>query len=673
MAIHWRCRFKSIDDTLYSVNIYDATYTGTPVELTGAAAPFETQEDGDEDMLAPVRVSTGALRLINLDSIDALIPMTPKARPVTLTHTEGNTTVVDWQGYIQQAQFTQQWTVIPYEIELPVVSALGILGGVQIVKDELPARNRMAEYFVSALAATGHSFDSIVFPAELGMTDSGPWDAFWRVGVQDRNWFSYNSQNVLYPDETRYDGASWLDIVSSIMKSFGYTLYERGRKLYIISRTTTNYLEMPASELQTLADNEDPATTTATAQTVNISQEQLAGASGTIDVIASRRKAIVEADVKLYDEDALPQVDMKYMDYAATLQVQKQISDSTGAYYFNEELGVYEPKTGTNIWTLLEYSDGNEVPWVGQDITIDAHIGALCRRRNGENVIFINYNSVGNQAHGWGGDGLVSVKSASESHFAGGSFMLCCSIELFQGTGAALEETYSAKFMLRVGTKYYNTTTNSWQTTPCTFSAKLDDSGRPTPVSSANALNGDGKFYIPLPQEGIFGDVELTFYDPYSSAATQQEFQAVFIFTNVSLDYVWPNESPYIDYASDDTNRFCEVMNVFALNDADKNIGLTSYVRNRMGYSVLLKPDFSGPITKMEHRSLGNIYFEQQLLEAIDNCYHQPQRVLTIPLMRDGQYSPLDSYAYNGGTYQYLSSNTLWRDSLHRIRIFKTQ
>lgn len=670
MAIHWRCRFKSIDDTLYSVNIYDATYTGSPVELTGAAVPFETKEDGDEDILAPVRVSTGALRLINMNTIDALIPATPKARPVTLTHTEGGTTVVDWQGYIQQAQFTQQWTATPYEIELPVVSALGILGGVQIVKNELPTRNRMAKYIAKAISATGHSFDSIVFPAELGMTDAGPWDAFWRVGVQERKWFSYNSQNVLYPDETRYDGASWLDIVSSIMEAFGYTLYERGRKLYIISRTTTNYLEMAATELQSLADNDDPTTTAATAQTVSISQEQLAGTSGTVDVIASRRKAIVEADVKLYDEDALPQVDMKYMDYAGTRHVRK-ITD--GYMYFNEELGIYEPKVGTNIWTLLEYSDGNEVQWSGQDITIDAHIGALCRRKNGENVIFINYNSVGSQAHGWGGDGLVSVSSVTESHFAGGCFMLCCAIELFQGTGAALEETYSAKFMLRVGTKYYNATTNSWQTTPCTFSAKLDDSGRPTPVSSANALNGDGKFYIPLPQEGIFGDVELTFYDPYSSAATQQEFQAVFIFSNVSLDYVWPNESPYIDYASDDTNRFCEVMNVFALDDADKNTALTSYVRNRMGYSVLLKPDYSGPVTKMEHRSLGNIYFEQQLLEAIDNCYHYPLRVLTIPLKRDGQYSPLDAYAYNGGTYQYHSSTTLWRDSLHRIRIFKTQ
>ena len=127
MAIHWRCRFKSIDDTLYSVNIYDATYTGSPVELTGAAAPFETQEDGDEDMLAPVRISTGTLRLINLNTIDALIPTTPKARPVTLTHTEGGITIVDWQGYIQQAQFTQQWTATPYAVELPVVSALGIL------------------------------------------------------------------------------------------------------------------------------------------------------------------------------------------------------------------------------------------------------------------------------------------------------------------------------------------------------------------------------------------------------------------------------------------------------------------------------------------------------------------------------------------------------------------
>ena len=670
MAIHWRCRFKSIDDTLYSVNIYDATYTGTPVELTGAAVPFETQEDGDEDMLTPVRVSTGTLRLINVGSLDALIPMTPKARPVTLTHTENGATITDWQGYIQQAQFTQQWTATPYEIELPVVSALGILGGVQIVKDELPPRNRMSEYFASALAATSHTFDSIIFPAEIGMTDEGPWDAFWRMAVQERNWFSYNSQNVLYPDEPRYDGASWLNIVSSIMEAFGYTLYERGRKLYIISRTTTNYLEMAVTELQALADNDDPTTTTATAQTVNISQEQLAGASGTVDVIASRRKAIVEADVKLYDEDALPQVDMKYMEFADTLQVRKQISGSTGAYYFNELLGIYEPKRDTDIWTLKEYASGQEVQWSSQDVERDYHIGALCRRKNGENIIFINYDDVGS-ATAWGGDGVISVKSASESHFAGGCFMLQFVVELFQGTGAALEETYHAKFRLRVGNMYYNG--NGWQTTSATFDMPLDDGGRPSPVNPVNARNGDGKFYIPLPEEGMFGDVELTFCDPYSTAATQQTFQSVFIFGNVSLDYVWPDKSPYIDYASDDTNRYCEVMNIFALDDADKNIALTSYVNARMGYSVLLKPDYSGPVAQVEHRTLGTIYFEQMLLQALDDCYHQPQRVLTIPLRHAGQYSPLDLYSYAGGTYSYLTSVTNWRDSLQRIRIFKTQ
>jgi hypothetical protein len=43
MAIHWHVKFRSLrDETLYTVNVYDDSYTGSPVQLTGAANPFET-------------------------------------------------------------------------------------------------------------------------------------------------------------------------------------------------------------------------------------------------------------------------------------------------------------------------------------------------------------------------------------------------------------------------------------------------------------------------------------------------------------------------------------------------------------------------------------------------------------------------------------------------------
>lgn len=62
MAIHWKIPFKSLrTQTTYTVNVYDASFSGTAVTLKGAAQPFVTEEDADEDMFMPVRTQTGYL------------------------------------------------------------------------------------------------------------------------------------------------------------------------------------------------------------------------------------------------------------------------------------------------------------------------------------------------------------------------------------------------------------------------------------------------------------------------------------------------------------------------------------------------------------------------------------------------------------------------------------
>ena len=666
MAIHWRCRFKSLNGTDYSINIYDATYSGsTPVELTGAANPFETQEDAGDDVLKPVRTSTGTISLVNINGLNDLIPATPKARYVTLT--SGNDTL--WQGYIQQAQFTQQWQSVPYVVELPVVSALGILSGPQIEKGEIPSRARIAEYFRQAILKSGGTYTQIVFPAEIGVTANGTWDAFWRFGIQERNWFTYKNENVLDADESRFDGVTWLEMMESMLEAFGYTMYERGTVIYILSRTATNYLGITMSDLSKLADNDEITPTTITPSTIQISSLQIGDSNGTIDIVPVKRRAIVEGSIKQYEEDSTPQIDTKYLDYVATVTVDKQQTGSAGTYYFNEQLGVYQQKQGASIWQFRSFLDGVQQTWDGQDITRDYHIGAFCRRLTGEDILFINYNNVG-QGTGWGGDWTISAKSASQSLFAGGFFLLQGSVELHQGTGAATERTYNGKFMLRVGDYYYNVTNDTWQTTPCTFLAAIDEnSGKLIPYNTYNMQNGDDKIYIKVPNTGIFGDVELRFYDPESSAATQQELEAVFVFRDITLDYIWPIQSVFNDNQVTDTNRFVESMNSFAASDEEKNIQVTSFIGNRMGYGVLIKPDFSAPLEKAITRD-GNSYFEETLIDAMTSCLRTPQQILRIPIRRDAPFSPLDTYVYNG-SHKYLSCRTTWRDSLQYLQIFK--
>ena len=49
MNIKWQIPFVSLSGTAYTINVYDANYSGSPIILEGGAQPFTTDEDGDDE------------------------------------------------------------------------------------------------------------------------------------------------------------------------------------------------------------------------------------------------------------------------------------------------------------------------------------------------------------------------------------------------------------------------------------------------------------------------------------------------------------------------------------------------------------------------------------------------------------------------------------------------
>ena len=104
--VFYKILFKSLrSGTVYTVNIYkDGTLpSGYPLTLKGAAQPFVTEEDNDEDMFMPIRTQSGYLNIVddgyaedangNTVSFNwkELVPTIDTDRPVTLTHSSGDT------------------------------------------------------------------------------------------------------------------------------------------------------------------------------------------------------------------------------------------------------------------------------------------------------------------------------------------------------------------------------------------------------------------------------------------------------------------------------------------------------------------------------------------------------------------------------------------------------
>ena len=132
MAIHWQIKFKSLRAAkLYTVNVYDSSYSGTPVQLIGAEDPFYTQEDDSDDMFTPIRTQSGYLRIVDDGTLNwrSFIPTTDIDRPVTLTATENGQTVTLWQGFMQAENFGADLYGNPQERSFPLQCVLTVTQG----------------------------------------------------------------------------------------------------------------------------------------------------------------------------------------------------------------------------------------------------------------------------------------------------------------------------------------------------------------------------------------------------------------------------------------------------------------------------------------------------------------------------------------------------------------
>lgn len=127
-------QFADVDENVWRVSIQDPLYDGEATELTGGEFPVEWEGKGDEDQTEVVLGSTGSIRLVCMPGQEdifksgALLPKEINDRRVQIMRytKAGSDYIWDiyWQGFILPETFTQAWDRTPYEIEIPIVSAI---------------------------------------------------------------------------------------------------------------------------------------------------------------------------------------------------------------------------------------------------------------------------------------------------------------------------------------------------------------------------------------------------------------------------------------------------------------------------------------------------------------------------------------------------------------------
>ena len=251
MAIHWQIPFKSLrTNTLYTVNIYDASFSGTPIQLKGGAQPFTTQESSDDDMFIPIRTQSGYVRIVD-DGKDVngnawdwktLLPSTDTDRPVTLTDGNGN---VVWQGFMQAQSFSGVLYGNPQEREFPVQCCLSVLSTIQVSTSETTYRNfaYLLNYIFRSIPV--HTTSQVIIQ---GGADAREW---LRKKLDWRNFLSISEGDVS-------PSYSLFQILEDVCRFWGWTARTYGQKILLTAAddktNEPNALILSLDQLQSIGN-----------------------------------------------------------------------------------------------------------------------------------------------------------------------------------------------------------------------------------------------------------------------------------------------------------------------------------------------------------------------------------------------------------------------------------
>ena len=295
-AIHnYFIQFKSLrSGTLYTIDIGGGS--GVAIELKGGAQPFVTQEDDSEDMFTPVRTQTGYIRIVD-DGKDAagvslgadwwrdLIPSNDTERIVTLTHVENNSTVIDWQGFIQPQTFSGVLYGNPQEREFAIQCGLSSLESVPIDTSSAAPKN----------------FAFIIYTFFYGY--AAQYETFkFQGGADAREWLRkrVDLRNFLNADGTpRYNA---FEVLQEICKYWGWTARTQGQTVIftcIDDNVEQSWLTLSSSDLMSLGESTGTVSNAETA--VALSGDIFVSTDNDETFILGPKNAVVKSDVNQAD------------------------------------------------------------------------------------------------------------------------------------------------------------------------------------------------------------------------------------------------------------------------------------------------------------------------------------------------------------------------------------
>lgn len=681
--VKWQVRFRTRSERLGVVSLYEEGYEGDIIELTGAAVPFETQEDSSDKWLEPIRKQTGYIRVLDEDNTEGIMPVGMKDRYVEYTE-DG---VLMWCGYMVPDVYSSDWDVTPLEVEFPVVGGLGVLEGEYLNEADGFGVVSLMELMYQCLKATGIDYRNIYIPKDV-LKDKDSDDYLYPLTVEVSRYNFFKENESLNMDEdgwTRYNGDTCYNVLAEMMRFWGWTIRERGNDLWITSPTAKGSVVYTFGELEDMVLGlpviERERSVEASA--IDIMSIGLAGADHKRDILQGRKKVVVNASVNPVGA-VVPTVDKEKMEYVDSFVGS---FSSNGQIYAWEKRVLYTPKGGyTDVVfrsyakaTMTEvYADWEEIPQTMEGVTL--YVGAYFIEQ--ESVTAEEYKKKKNwnltdtiriNLQDWTDSypttaeakelPIVELRSRRVANYVNGAFVVSAQtrsisqglMTYYNGNGAGVLE-----MRFKVGNKYWNG--SGWTEQPSWFGVQMGDE------ENQNNTQGTGKIistktldmpytgadgYVMPIDEALNGEIELTIH-----AVRNDGGYAVLMLDNFKVDYY--GEDTDQKKSDDAENRYARKTGLNYSNEEGIGLAMATNNNNKAGYGILSLRGAN--IEKMYFEGTGKVERpEMNLVNKAVELYGRSTEKLTLQLDKV-EATPQDLFLWNGKEYVMASEAVNWAD-----------
>ena len=644
-AVRWRVPFVSISGTQYRVDIYDeqdGSWSGI-TELLAGDTPFTTDEDASDDFFCPVRTQTGKLEICTLKpdgtyiTLDDLLPANNIARPIKLWRILGGGAagVLEWQGFLNCEAYSQDYTSIPQNLSLPIISVLEAMRSIELssywfgqvsgetigdfISDILYQLNQDTEVQVSTIysQASNDILTKYIFASQYFKYDTNE-----------------STGNVTYV----YSATSLHDILEDICRFMGWCLREVGSTFY--------FIRIGSDELGMTTDNMSALQWMGTGH-----QRTLLQGAKSVGVDAAVNEFKTYFEMPLCPTSGLVQKNR----YSAFNWIYDKCTQAT--------VGMFSTTNTAKAFLARFYGIQNDSVYPWDVLYYDVGFNN-CIYLTGEKYEDTSYVK------------LCTVRSVLE-------FSVICGVaNTLEDVGHLVlkikDETAAKNEVsgyIRCGIKflgryYYGVTGNMWTTNPnTTFKVGME--------------KGNGEIRIEIPRIGNVytfakSDIELYLYDDFDNGMTSA------VISDISIEYEPPFRKNKDEAKS---NRYVQVLSGYR-DEINVNLNLASSFNNRNALSHIYGVseyvyfqevlEYFEPITSIDYNLAGGTTAsrrpEVDLLNRLAAYYGATRQRLELEVAHPTA-APLPLLKLNGindgKVYLPLSESRDWQTDVCKLTCFE--